>query len=83
MIWSICIGIAVRQIESIIGATGYLLHASRDGKYMRGWCRDGSRFDEKTNEFEFGHDMLTFVTKVNVELYDGFSQYTHDDLDEE
>ena len=65
----------MRQTEPIIGATGYMLHISRYGKYLRGWCRDGARFDETCDEYEFGHAMLSFMTKVNVEQYEGFAQY--------
>ena len=50
-----------------------MLHVSRDGKYMRGWCRDGARYNEEREEYEFGTSMLSFVTKVNVEQYEGFT----------
>jgi hypothetical protein len=63
-------GIGVRQMQSLVAATGYMLHVSRDGKYVRGWTRGG--LPDADGLFEFTPNLVSFATKINLEEVEGF-----------
>jgi hypothetical protein len=63
-------GIGVRQKVEIIAATGYLLHVSNDGRYVRGWCRAGA--PDSDGKASFSSDLISLATAINLEEIEGF-----------